>query len=106
MTITPPCEFDAVLELASGATHCIAFWEGSEKPLNMELPEDTSRARAVVLIGPEGGFTESEIRNAEAAGFRPYSLGPRILRAETAALTAAVLLQYLMGDLGTAGGHY
>lgn len=44
---------------------------------------------ALVLIGPEGGFTEQEVQQAEAAGFQLVSLGARRLRAETAALVAA-----------------
>lgn len=42
-----------------------------------------------VLVGPEGGFSDEEVAAAEGAGFAPVSLGPRRLRAETAALTAA-----------------
>lgn len=101
-----PCSFDGVLALAADAGHRIAFWEGAHRPLVMTpaetggAGEETGRVTAVVLIGPEGGFTESEIERAKAAGFASYSLGPRILRAETAAVTAAVLIQYLLGDLG------
>ena len=43
---------------------------------------------AVVLIGPEGDFSEEEIQQALAAGFQPVSLGPSRLRTETAALYA------------------
>ena len=100
LNIAFPCDFEAVLAHASEATHCIAFWEGSDQPLALPRQDFNPSSRALVLIGPEGGFTESEIYRAKAAGFTPYSLGPRILRAETAALTAAVLVQYLLGDLG------
>jgi len=97
-----PCAFDAVLEMAADATHCIAFWEAGEQPLALARGKASPLStRAVVLIGPEGGFTKEEIHRAEASGFCSYSLGPRILRAETAALTAAVLVQYLLGDLGS-----
>ena len=57
---------------------------------------------AVLLIGPEGGFKVEEIQLARENGFAAYSLGPRILRAETAAVTAAGLVQYLLGDMGCA----
>ncbi|MCW5211545.1 16S rRNA (uracil(1498)-N(3))-methyltransferase [Desulfobulbus sp. TB] len=53
----------------------------------------------LVLIGPEGGFHSSEVAYAEEVGFRTISLGPRILRAETAALAAVVLAQQGMGNL-------
>jgi 16S rRNA (uracil1498-N3)-methyltransferase len=44
-----------------------------------------------VAVGPEGGFTEEEVADALAAGWRAVALGPRILRVETAALALAVL---------------
>lgn len=46
------------------------------------------------LIGPEGGFTPDEVERAVAAGFEPVSLGPQILRAETAALAVAAVLAF------------
>ena len=52
-----------------------------------------------LLIGPEGGFSEREYEDAEIAGFRAVSLGPRILRTETAALAAIVIAQSCWGDL-------
>ncbi len=52
-----------------------------------------------LLIGPEGGFDESEIQAARSAGFSPLSLGPRILRTETAGLASIAILQSLYGDL-------
>jgi 16S rRNA (uracil1498-N3)-methyltransferase len=52
-----------------------------------------------VLIGPEGGLTDSEEDLARTAGFAPVRLGPRVLRTETAALAALTLLQRKFGDL-------
>ncbi len=52
-----------------------------------------------VLIGPAGGWEASEIRRLADAGFQPVSLGPRILRAETAAIAALTAVQVLWGDL-------
>lgn len=54
---------------------------------------------AVLLIGPEGGLSTSEVDAALAAGFLPLSLGPRILRTETAPVVALSLLQHRFGDL-------
>ncbi len=56
--------------------------------------------RIVLLIGPEGGFTLDEAQAIEAAGGHSVTLGPRILRAETAAIAALVVAQYEIGDLG------
>jgi 16S rRNA (uracil1498-N3)-methyltransferase len=55
--------------------------------------------QVTVLIGPEGGLSESEEELARAAGFMPVRLGPRVLRTETAAIAALALLQRNFGDL-------
>jgi 16S rRNA (uracil1498-N3)-methyltransferase len=52
-----------------------------------------------VMVGPEGGFTEQEVRFAKKEGFIPVKLGQRILRTETAAITIVGILQYELGDL-------
>jgi 16S rRNA (uracil1498-N3)-methyltransferase len=52
-----------------------------------------------LLIGPEGGFSPQELSSAKIHQFNGISLGPRILRTETAALTALSILQALLGDL-------
>lgn len=68
-------------------------------------------AQALVLVGPAGGWEQAEIAQARAAGFCEITLGPRILRAETAALTAVTAAQLLWGDFrqppapGTAPGR-
>ncbi|MFH1044276.1 MAG: 16S rRNA (uracil(1498)-N(3))-methyltransferase [Pseudomonadota bacterium] len=56
-------------------------------------------AAVVLLVGAEGGFAPSEYQAAEASGFEPVSLGPRILRAETAPVAALAVLQALWGDI-------
>jgi 16S rRNA (uracil1498-N3)-methyltransferase len=53
-----------------------------------------------LLIGPEGGFSDSEYDDADVSGFQAVSLGPRVLRTETAALTAIAVAQSSWGDLG------
>jgi len=57
-------------------------------------------ARVLLLVGPAGGWEDSEVAQATAAGFVAAGLGPRILRAETAALAAVSAVQVLWGDLG------
>ena len=53
----------------------------------------------LLLVGPAGGFQPSEAEALRGAGFVPASLGPRILRAETAAVVAVAIAQALWGDL-------
>jgi 16S rRNA (uracil1498-N3)-methyltransferase len=62
-----------------------------------------------LLIGPEGGLSSTEYEQALAAGFQAVSLGPRVLRTETAAIAAVALAQALWGDLQrdrVAPGHF
>jgi 16S rRNA (uracil1498-N3)-methyltransferase len=74
----------------------LLFLETETQPV-----EAASRPAAVLaLVGPAGGFEPREIEQARAAGFVTASLGPRVLRAETAALAAVMRLQMLWGDLG------
>src|SRR4030042_3207825 len=53
-----------------------------------------------VVVGPEGGFTKEEVFLAKEKGLLVTSLGERILRAETAAISAVALVQFLLGDMG------
>jgi 16S rRNA (uracil1498-N3)-methyltransferase len=57
-------------------------------------------ATLALLVGPEGGLSPAEVARARAAGATPITLGPRMLRAETAGLVAAAALLYEAGDLG------
>lgn len=64
------------------------------------LDTNLTGSSAHVLIGPEGGFHEDEVKYAKRHHFLPIQLGARILRTETATLTALSILQYRFGDLG------
>ena len=52
----------------------------------------------MLLVGPEGGSSDNEIKNAAATGYQIINIGPRILRTETAALAAISACQALWGD--------
>ena len=89
--ILPAARFDAALQTA--ADHRFFLDEASPPPLLKLLPETRSAAdRVAVLTGPEGGWLESERTAAAAGGWKPASLGPLILRAETAAGAALAVL--------------
>jgi 16S rRNA (uracil1498-N3)-methyltransferase len=83
------------------------FWEALSQdstegePAACSIGASVANHEIVAMIGPEGGFTEEEIARVVAAGFRACSLGPRILRAETAALAAAAILLHNAGELGS-----
>jgi 16S rRNA (uracil1498-N3)-methyltransferase len=89
--------FADVLVLAAGYDRRILFWEQGRSA----FPRASERGVKSVLVvtGPEGGFSPGEAVEAEAAGFMLATLGPRILRAETAAVAAVALAQFLWGDL-------
>jgi 16S rRNA (uracil1498-N3)-methyltransferase len=55
--------------------------------------------RFIGIVGPEGGFSQEEVRAAGEAGFVSVSLGQRVLRAETAAIAMVAIAQYEWGDL-------
>ncbi|HLA77113.1 MAG TPA: 16S rRNA (uracil(1498)-N(3))-methyltransferase [Vicinamibacteria bacterium] len=87
--------FEALLQTPFDGRR-IAFLETPGQPALAREP----RPRAVLaLVGPPGGFEDFEASRLLATGFEPAGLGPRILRAETAALAATTLLQVLWGDL-------
>lgn len=77
-------------------------WEGErEQPIKKVLEGRKEVANQVtVLIGPEGGFAQNEVELAVKAGVIPVTLGPRILRTETAGLAVAAVILYHYGDLG------
>jgi 16S rRNA (uracil1498-N3)-methyltransferase len=62
------------------------------------------RSTVWLAVGPEGGFTDAEIAALVARGWRLASLGPRVLRTETAGVVAAAIVLHTWGDLGRSGG--
>jgi 16S rRNA (uracil1498-N3)-methyltransferase len=79
----------------------IVFWEKGLTPLNYKMiNHNTRNSEILLMLGPEGGFSFQEIEKAEEAGFAVASLGPRILKAETAPIAACAIIQYLFGDMG------
>jgi 16S rRNA (uracil1498-N3)-methyltransferase len=87
--IAPAVRFERCLEEA--AAHHYFLDESFAPPLLREIPAERSDS-AALLIGPEGGWTDSERRLAAAASWQPVSLGPLVLRAETAACAALAIV--------------
>jgi 16S rRNA (uracil1498-N3)-methyltransferase len=95
------CEYGDLVQQSFPDSVKLLFWEKEAQRTLSEMRQAGTDARSVILtIGPEGGFSEKEADLAFEHGFSLISLGPRILRAETAAVTAVSLVQFLWGDLG------
>jgi 16S rRNA (uracil1498-N3)-methyltransferase len=75
----------------------LLFWEG-ESAASLATVDGAPPA-ALAAVGPEGGFCKAEVAQASGRGFHVVGLGPRTLRAETAAVVAVALCQFLWGDL-------
>jgi len=76
----------------------LLLWEGEAPHLKDILKEGQGVHHVALLVGPEGGFSSREVETAQAAGFIPASLGPRVLRAETAAIAALAILRFVSGS--------
>ena len=100
-TIEPAIFFMQACERARrvGGTLLMPWEEEHETSLKDVLTASSLPFSISLLVGPEGGFAEEEVRLARAYGVRTISLGPRVLRAETAGLVAASALLYESGDL-------
>ncbi|MDY6904556.1 MAG: 16S rRNA (uracil(1498)-N(3))-methyltransferase [Thermodesulfobacteriota bacterium] len=91
-----PVAFDDVLSSIDNYDLGIIFTDKSAPGLEKIKP---SISRVLILIGPEGGFTNDEIEQARSRGFVTAGMGPRILKADTAAVAASTLVQHLFGDM-------
>jgi len=70
-----------------------------------EIVEHSPKNETLKIVGPEGGFTPAEIAAARKSGFHTVSLGNRILRADTAALSLLSIIQHEWGDLNLGHGQ-
>jgi len=89
--ILPPVRFDRGLEEAADYRY---FLEESQAPplLHVLPPGRTASDRVALLAGPEGGWTDAERQAAQRAGWLAVSLGPQVLRAETASMAAIAVV--------------
>jgi len=77
----------------------LVFSERGGAAVSVVLSNEDYARRVIALIGPEGGWDTSELDLLAASGARAVTLGPRILRTETAAVVAVALIQHRLGDL-------
>jgi 16S rRNA (uracil1498-N3)-methyltransferase len=100
--VGPVVSLDALLKNPPDVSLKLIPWEQEQKRLLKEVLEESNLGgpagqrpnSMIVLIGPEGGLTPSEVERARKTGWISVSLGPRILRAETAGLAVLAILQY------------
>jgi len=104
--LSQPIPFKTALSRTSENDLALIPWENEKgKNITASLAKSTTDPRVhslsslALFIGPEGGFTEEEIIDASSAGIIPVTLGPRILRAETAAIVATALILQELGEL-------
>lgn len=100
-TLNTPLPFEELINtVPNKKTLKVLLWEDEDKADLKRLLTSMSFAPHVfAIVGPEGGFTSNEINRAREAGFQIISLGNRILRAETAAVSLISIIQYEWGDL-------
>jgi 16S rRNA (uracil1498-N3)-methyltransferase len=105
-TLNPPLPFEEIIKDAPDKdTLKILLWENEEEvDLKGVLRSMGSLSHTLVMVGPEGGFTPNEINRAREAGFHIISLGNRVLRTETAAVSLISIIQYEWGDLNLGYG--
>lgn len=100
-TLNTPLAFEKLINtMPNKKTLKVLLWEDEDKvDLKRLLTSMSFAPHVFAIVGPEGGFTLNEINLAKDAGFRIVSLGNRILRAETAAVSLLSIIQYEWGDL-------
>jgi len=100
--IQEACPFNEIFN-APGLTTVkgVIFWEQGGEKLSAVINKLSSVRKICLFIGPEGGFSEKEAILASEKGFLTATLGTRILRAETAAISAVSVIQFALGDLGS-----
>jgi 16S rRNA (uracil1498-N3)-methyltransferase len=96
----PVVSWDEATYLANQTDLKLMLFEGDAPWTLKEALNGARPDRVALLVGPEGGFSPEEVEDVRGMGFLPVSVGPRILRTETAAIVGAALLQYALGDLG------
>jgi 16S rRNA (uracil1498-N3)-methyltransferase len=97
--VLPLCEFGELVCQAWPNTLKLLLWERENRQSFWDARDLGSQEAVLIAIGPEGGFSSQDAADAAAQGFTLVSLGRRILRAETAAVVAVSLAQFLWGDL-------
>lgn len=98
--VTEPMSWRAALEDMKARSLMLVPWEEAQGVRLGDVHDACPEMRDIgLLIGPEGGISEEEIADVQALGAQSVTLGPRILRAETAAMASAAVVMALWGDV-------
>lgn len=100
-TVAPPCSWSQLLTQFSSFRNVILFWENEvDSALASALQSCMPGDKILLITGSEGGLSEKEALSAKEHGADVVTLGSRILRAETAAITAVAVSLYQVGEMG------
>lgn len=99
-TIEGVSGFRDVVQRAKEFDSALIAWEGERQKLRDLLKASTGMRKVLVLVGPEGGFSEEEVNLAHSKHLQTFSMGTRKLRTETAGVLAVALVLHELGDLG------
>jgi 16S rRNA (uracil1498-N3)-methyltransferase len=97
--VTEPMQLQEWLSQQTNALRLNLHPKAQHSIMTLPMDASTDSNHVRLLVGPEGGLTDEEITQANQASFQDILLGPRVLRTETAALTAITALQCRFGDL-------
>ena len=99
MLVNEPTSLDEFFRSITDVQLKVMFTERDGGSLDVAIETKTDLKSVIALVGSEGGWTDDEITQAREHGWQLVTLGGRTLRAETAAIAAATLLQHRFGDL-------
>jgi 16S rRNA (uracil1498-N3)-methyltransferase len=98
--LKPPADLQEVVKASNAFDLKVIFHHDHVLSESDQALNHSGSVRTVLaLVGPEGGFTPEEVVLAKKSEFFCVSLGPRILKADTAIVAACVLLQHVFGDM-------
>lgn len=98
--VSPVLDYPQMLRTPSKTALRLFLWEKEGRRLKEVMTQVGGRRNVFFVVGPEGGWTDQEAKEATTAGFIPITLGRRTLRAETVGLSLLSILQYELGDMG------
>jgi len=100
--VDEPVDFPALCSMISGFEPALMLYEGeSSLGLGKSLERMRPDREGIIVIGPEGGFTDDEVSSARESGAKTVSLGAQILKTETAAVAAIAIYQFRAGNMET-----